>query len=915
MPVDIGPRIGIDGEKEFRQELQTINQHLRTLGSEMKAVTSAFEDDADSQEALEAQVKVLNQQITVQKQKLDQLQKGLDAAADRYGENNTKTLKWSQAVQDATTNLNKLQSQLGRVQGEMSGSGNVYDNLTRKISNQERELAQLRQEHTNAVLTYGKTSDAAQDLARRIGTLSAELKDNKTAMEQAESATNGIKTALDDAGSSGGGLSSLLSGGGLGGMLTKGLAVGAVVGGVQQLAGAMFDVVESTQEYRTIMASLESSSTAAGYTAEQTTATYQRLQSVLGDTQTAATATANLQAIGLSQEDLMTVTDAAIGAWARYGDSIPIDGLAESINETIQAGQVTGTFADVLNWAGTSEDDFNAKLEEASTASERANIVMEELARQGLAESGAAWIENNQDITEANEATEKMDAAMARLGETLAPAASALKSFGADAINFLIDKGLEAVDFFTELPDKAREVGSDIIEGMWNGIDAMGDWIGQKIQGFGDGILQSIKDFFGIHSPSTVMRDQVGVMIARGLALGMEKGQTTVERTAVRLGQAIEDEISKVNDEIAKLEQAELDQQAEEELAERDKKLQELYDKLGEAEADERQGILDEISELQAEWDAEQVKKAREAEKEAAEARLKELEAFQAEYEKALEDIQDSQADMADRLRNYGDLFETADGKIELGDLQDQIDQIREYSDALEVLRERGVSDSLLDEITGLDIGEATSYVDELLAMTDEQYGEYMALWEIKQREAQRVAEEFYSSELDALNAEYVQKIPEALGELKDELSSVGQDSALGLADGFVSQSKTIQDAFVSTIQQALDAAKAEMGIHSPSTVWRDEVGANMALGLGEGFIEQMQSMAGTITRSIPTPTVDTVNNAAAGMVNGLSAASAGQNFPSTIVLQLQNGAEIARWLLPDLRRVERANPEVVSGV
>ena len=44
MAVDIGPRIGIDGEKEFRQELQNINQQLRTLGSEMKAATSAFED-------------------------------------------------------------------------------------------------------------------------------------------------------------------------------------------------------------------------------------------------------------------------------------------------------------------------------------------------------------------------------------------------------------------------------------------------------------------------------------------------------------------------------------------------------------------------------------------------------------------------------------------------------------------------------------------------------------------------------------------------------------------------------------------------------------------------------------------------------------------------------------------------------
>lgn len=268
MAVDIGPKIGIDGEKEFRQELTNINQQLRTLGSEMKAVTSSFEAGDRSEEALAAQIDVLNRQIDAQKQKLAQLERGLDAATNKYGEADTKTLRWAQAVNDARADLNKLESQLKSTTGEVDDLGD----------------------------------------------------------------------AMDGAGTSAGGLSGLLGSGGLGGLLGKGFAVGAVVGGVTQLTGAMFDLVESTQEYRSIMASLESSSTAAGYSAEQTAQTYGRLQSVLGDTQTAATATANLQAIGLSQQELMTVTDAAIGAWARYGDSIPIDGLAESINETIQAG-------------------------------------------------------------------------------------------------------------------------------------------------------------------------------------------------------------------------------------------------------------------------------------------------------------------------------------------------------------------------------------------------------------------------------------------------------------------------------------------------------------------------------------------------------------------------------------------------
>ena len=441
----------------------------------------------------------------------------------------------------------------------------------------------------------------------------------------------------------------------------------------------------------------------------------------------------------------------------------------------------------------------------------------------------------------------------------------------------------------------------------------MGDWIAGKIQSFGDGVLQSIKDFFGIASPSKVMRDQVGVMIARGLALGIEKGQSTVEKTAVQLGQAITDEITKVNNEISRLEQEAIDQQADAELAEREKKLRELYDELGRAEVDERQSILDEIAEFQAEWDAEQVEKAREAEKEAAQARLEELESFQDEYQKALEDIQNSQEDMASKLRDYGDLFEEADGRLELTDLRDQISQIREYGNALESLRGRGVSDSLLSEITSLDIGDATQYTRQLLQMTDEEYSEYINLWEQKQAEAQRVAEAFYSSELSALDSEYVQKIPETLSDLKGQLVAIGQDSALGLAEGFESEAGSVRSAFVDTIQKALDAAKASMGIHSPSTVWRDEVGANMALGMGEGFLRQMEAMADTITSSIPTPTVDTVNNAAAGMVNGLSALGGlGGNFRIEIPVII-DGKEFYRATIDDLRAVQRANPEVVK--
>lgn len=71
MAVDIGPKIGIDGEKEFRQQLNDINTTLKTLGTEMKKVSSEFQENGNSQEALRKKNEVLNKTIDEQKKKLE----------------------------------------------------------------------------------------------------------------------------------------------------------------------------------------------------------------------------------------------------------------------------------------------------------------------------------------------------------------------------------------------------------------------------------------------------------------------------------------------------------------------------------------------------------------------------------------------------------------------------------------------------------------------------------------------------------------------------------------------------------------------------------------------------------------------------------------------------------------------------
>lgn len=391
MAYDIGPRIGIKGEKEFNNQIQNINQNLKVLGSELKATTSKFEENANSQDALVAKNKILNQQLDVQKQKfsiieaqiekenskLNDLANALKKATNEFGENSVE-------VQKAQNAYNKQASNVDKLKVGANETTTYINKLTREIKENDTALSEIDSGVRDAVTGLKKLGDEAKDTAND----------------------------LDDVSDSANGMSESFAGA---------FAGGALAEQASNLVGAMKDVVEESKEYMKIMGALDSSSAHAGYTTEQTAETYMQLYGILADDQSAATTTANLQALGLEQDQLRKITEGTIGAWAKYGDSIPIDGLAEAINETVKTGTVTGNFADVLNWAGTSEDAFNEKLQATSSTSERAKIILDELANQGLVDVSKAFRENNTALIESNEANVALKESFAELSEMLLP--------------------------------------------------------------------------------------------------------------------------------------------------------------------------------------------------------------------------------------------------------------------------------------------------------------------------------------------------------------------------------------------------------------------------------------------------------------------------------------------------------------
>ena len=301
-----------------------------------------------------------------------------------------------------------------------------YQLLNQSIEQTETKLDALKKAEKEVQQQFerGDASEAQYNAIRReIESTQISLRSLRNQAEETDKALRGIdekpieevKKAADDAGES------LKDAGKDASNFGDYLKANAVTEGAKAIVSGLKDVAEESKEYMKIMASLDTSSEKAGYSAEETAATYRQLYGVLADDQTAATTTANLQALELSQEKLTQMTNAAIGAWSTYGDSIPIDGLAEAINETAKTGTVTGTLADVLNWAGVSEDEFNKKLEQAGSASERANLILQQLTDQGLAQAGEAWQANNQALVENNQAQADLQEQLAELGEKTMP--------------------------------------------------------------------------------------------------------------------------------------------------------------------------------------------------------------------------------------------------------------------------------------------------------------------------------------------------------------------------------------------------------------------------------------------------------------------------------------------------------------
>lgn len=300
------------------------------------------------------------------------------------------------------------------------------------------------------------------------------------------------------------------SGESLGSKLKSGLAtagkiaaagITAIAGAATTAVGGLLSLESSTEEYRVAMGKLNTAFDASGLSADAAWEAYNGFYEILGDTDTATEASQLLAKLVDSEEEVTDWTYIAAGVFGTFGDSLPIEGLIESANETAKVGQVTGSLADALNWAGISEDEFNKKLESCTSESQRNQLIMDTLYNT-YEDATDAFYDNNKALIQARDNQTKLTDTLSSLGQTVSNVKNSLMS-----------------EFLPSITDVASS-----FNGILTGAEGAEDAFSEAVQGLLNDVVEKLPDFLSL-----------GTQILNSLLQGLIQALPSIASTAIEV--------------------------------------------------------------------------------------------------------------------------------------------------------------------------------------------------------------------------------------------------------------------------------------------------------------------------------------------------------------------------------------------
>jgi len=211
--------------------------------------------------------------------------------------------------------------------------------------------------------------------------------------------------------------------------------------GLAAVTTALAANVETSREWNSDMTKLKTNAETSGNNFDFMKSKMQDLVAITGESDSSIEALSNLMAVGFSDEQMTPAINALSGAVEKFPDTLKIESLSDSLQETLATGAATGQFSELIGRMGDSVDDFNAGLQNCTSEAERQQYALDWLANSGLSEINDEYQSANKSTLDYERASFELQDALASLGTAFTPVMAGAKGMAAD----FLTKSLPAV--------------------------------------------------------------------------------------------------------------------------------------------------------------------------------------------------------------------------------------------------------------------------------------------------------------------------------------------------------------------------------------------------------------------------------------------------------------------------------------
>lgn len=446
--------------EKFTRQWDNLNAQIEVQQKLLDSLREKYErisnlKGPDSEEALKLQKNILKAE--------EALDKMIDKS-DKYAE---KAQKMDDASSKAASSIGKTGSQASAAAGDIEKVGSAAASADGNLDN----LASSASEAGNAL---GGISGNAEGAASGLSQFSQSAQGISDGSHSAGSAINlllqGLQMLPGATSPAANGISTLASG--LGGMSASGSVMAGVIGGVAvaavaALSAATNQLFEHTEEMREGFAILQVNADKMGVSMETVRTGMEKFNVVSQDFNANTEAMANLLAAGFDDSNMAKIVERLSDAVIKFPDTLKIESLADSLQETIATKEAVGQFAELLGRCGVNVDQFNEGLQRAAESGKEQEYVLKQLYQTDLLGMTRAYKENNKAMVEAKQSNYRLNEALAELANELAPLKFGIQSFIDSALTGIVKAATSAVkavkDLIQSLKDLANQQNSNDI--------------------------------------------------------------------------------------------------------------------------------------------------------------------------------------------------------------------------------------------------------------------------------------------------------------------------------------------------------------------------------------------------------------------------------------------------------------------